>query len=438
MIKSLKLLIKKKTNNKIGKRIASGAFWSLTGSVFAKFLVLVSGIICAHILSKEEYGQFGIVRSTINLFVTVGSAGMGVTAAKYISEFIASDRKKIPSIFCLTNGFAFITGLIITLLILIFSFDIATYILKSPELAPSLRIGALLLFVTIINGAQNGTLAGLENFKAIAINTLYGSIAESVFMLIGAYYWGVFGAVFGFGLGYIVILLANAVSIRKSFRSINIIIEKFRISREHISLLYKFSLPAALASCITAPTFFIVRAMLTRFASFEELAIYEVADQWRIIIMFIPASISQIVLPILSSISSSKNDTYWKVFKINILINVAVAAIVTLFVSLFSEKIMSLYGENYTQNQSTLIILSLSTIFSAICNVVGAALQSKAKTWVGFSFNAVWAVLIISISYACLIKGYGASSISIAFFLSYIVLALGQILFLKYVLATKK
>ena len=93
--------------------------------------------------------------------------------------------------------------------------------------------------------------------------------------------------------------------------------------------------------------------MLTRFASFEELAIYEVADQWRIIIMFIPASISQIVLPILSSISSSKNDTYWKVFKINILINVAVAAIVTLFVSLFSEKIMSLYGENYTQNQST-------------------------------------------------------------------------------------
>lgn len=96
MIKSLKLLIKKITNNKIGKRIASGAFWSLTGSVFAKFLVLVSGIICAHILSKEEYGQFGIVRSTINLFVTVGSAGMGVTAAKYISEFIASDRKKFP------------------------------------------------------------------------------------------------------------------------------------------------------------------------------------------------------------------------------------------------------------------------------------------------------------------------------------------------------
>lgn len=435
---NIKSLLERIANHNIGKRIASGAFWSLTGSVFAKFLVLISGMICAHILSKEEYGQFGIVRSTINLFVTVGSAGMGVTAAKYISEFIASDKSKVPSIYCLTNGFAFITGMIITILILLFSSVIATSILNSPDLAPSLRIGALLLFVTVINGAQNGTLSGLENFKAIAINTLYGSIAESVFMLIGAYYWGVFGAVLGFGLGYVVIFLTNATSIRKSFKGTNIIIDKFRISREHISLLYTFSLPAALASCITAPTFFIVRAMLTRFASFEELAIYEVADQWRIIIMFIPASISQIVLPILSSISSGNNGTYWKVFKINILINVTVATVVTLFVSLFSMNIMSLYGDNYTQNQATLIILSLSTIFSSISNVIGAALQSKAKTWVGFSFNVMWAILIIIISYTCLTQGYGASSISIAFLISYIVLVLCQYLFFKKFLAIKQ
>ena len=51
-----------------------------------------------------------------------------------------------------------------------------------------------------------------------------------------------------------------------------------------------------------APTYWIIRTMLVRNTSFSELAIYEAADQWKTIILFIPTAVSQIVLPILSSI----------------------------------------------------------------------------------------------------------------------------------------
>ena len=42
----------------IGKRIAYGAFWSMTGTALGKFLVLLAGIICARILGKEIFVLF--------------------------------------------------------------------------------------------------------------------------------------------------------------------------------------------------------------------------------------------------------------------------------------------------------------------------------------------------------------------------------------------
>ena len=68
------------------KRIANGAFWSLTGIALAKFLVLVAGILCARILGASHFGELGIVRSTIGMFVVIGASGLGYTANKYIAE----------------------------------------------------------------------------------------------------------------------------------------------------------------------------------------------------------------------------------------------------------------------------------------------------------------------------------------------------------------
>ena len=63
---------------------------------------------------------------------------------------------------------------------------------------------------------------GFENFKAIAINTLLGSVLESVLTIFGAYYFGVNGAILGFGMGFILIFVTNHLSINKNFSAIHI------------------------------------------------------------------------------------------------------------------------------------------------------------------------------------------------------------------------
>ena len=412
----------------IGRRMVVGTFWSFTGTALAKFLVLVAGILCARLLGKQGYGEFGMVRSTISLFVTIGFAGLGLTATKYISEYRKTAKERIGSIVYLTNGFALFMGILITTIILLISPYLACDILDAPHLIDDLRVGALLLFVTVINGAQVGVLSGFENFKAIALNTLWGSIAECSFMLLGAWFYGVFGAILGYGVGFAVLYTFNRISINRLLDIEGISVSRRNFNKTDLSLLYKFSLPAALSSMMVVPTYWIVRSMLVRHNGFEELAVYEAADHWKIIILFIPSAISQVVLPILSSSIGEGKDKFWKILKMNIYLNAGVALVFSLLISVFSPYIMGMYGNGFS-DCTPLILLAFSTIFNAISTVVGLSISSRAKMWTGATFNFLWTLMVIGFSYWCISINLGAVGVALSILVAYVIHSVIQILY---------
>lgn len=365
------------------------------------------------------------------MFVAVGAAGMGLTAAKYISEYRTKDKEHCGSIYLLTNGFALAMGFLICICLVVFSPMLASTTLNAPYLINDLRLGAVLLFVSILNGAQNGTLAGFENFRSIAFNTLYGSIAEAVFMLLGGWLWGVSGAVLGFGCGFAVLFICNHISIRKLLRQKQIPWHYSSFRKSDLLLLYKFSLPAALSSLVTAPTLWVVRSILVRQNGFEELAIFEAADQWKIIILFIPGAISQVVLPILSNITSTNDEhKFWKILKLNLYLNGGITSILALGISILSPWIMGLYGQDFT-NYRTLIFLAASTVFTALASVVGLSIYSRAKMWMSLVFNLCWSIMTIGFSYGFVKHGLGASGIALAFLCSYVIHTSIQLIYLK-------
>ena len=423
-------LINKIKESEIGNRIASGAFWSMVGTALSKVLVLIGGMFCARILGKEGFGEFGMIRSTITMFVVFGTAGLGLTATKHIAEYKKTAKFRIPSIYILTNGFAVISGLIVTIFILIISRYLVSNSLNSPQLLIPLRLGALLLFVTVLNGAQNGTLTGFESFREIAKNNVIGGVFETVFMLLGAYFYNVEGAILGYGMGYIALYISNHFSIKKIFLRHDIKVRWSEFNKLDFSLLYKFSLPAMLSSILVTPVMWIARSVLVNNSGFEELAVYEVATQWRVIILFIPSSIVHIVLPILSSINGEKKGKFWRVIKYNVLLNAGIAFCVALVVCVFSPIIMKLYGNGFT-DPYPLIVLSLSTVFSSISSVIGASIQSRSKIWAGFSFNLIWAAIVLGLSYFFVSNGFGAVGLSLAILISYMIHTMNELIYLR-------
>ena len=116
--------------------------------------------------------------------------------------------------------------------------------------------------------------------------------------------------------------------------------------------------------------------------------------------------------------------------------NVAVSFVLVLFVVFASNYILKFYGAEFSDNRP-IIILAVSTIFTSISCVVGLAISSRAKMWLGFFFNAFWACMLIIFSYVFLHNGWGAVGLSLAVLCSYMIHALLQFMYLYFIVRIK-
>ena len=80
---------------------------------------------------------------------------------------------------------------------------------------------------------------------------------------------------------------------------------------------------------------------------------------------------------------------------------------------------MNLYGSQFN-DYTPLRVLALSTIFSAIANILEMTAYSKGKMWQCFIINIVWAIGMIAFTQVFLYKGMGASALSYAVLFAYI------------------
>ncbi len=416
----------------VGRRMARGSFWSFTGTAAARLIVLLAGIVCANLLGKEFFGQFSMVKSTINMLIIFGGTGFGITATKYISEYKKSDPRKVSSVYYITNSFGLVSGLAVMILVFCFAAALAANVLHAPELTLAMRVAAIVLFMAVFNMTQQGTLSGFEDFKSIAINTFIGSLFQSVGMIVGGWYYGVAGAVLGFGLPFLIMLVLNKWAINKNFLKSHIQLDHHAVNKNDLKILYKYSLPAILSSMLAAPTLWVIRALLIRHDGFLELANYEVGESWRAVILFVPAALTQIILPILSSVQNEGKNKFWRVTNVNILLNGGIAAAMALVVCALAGYIVGFYGQQFDDKYSVMI-LALSTIFSSVSSVLGVALSSLAHMWTWLLLNLLWAAIAIGLTNVFLSIGMGALGAAMAMLLSYLVHSVNQYVVLRIV-----
>lgn len=414
----------------INRKIANGAFWSLSGTIISKGLLLLSSIIVARILGAEVYGQAGIIRSTVNMFTAFAGMGIGLTATKYIAEFKNSNPEKALRIIRLSNLVTILTGFIIAIIIIIFAQQIA-YQINAHYLKPEIQIGAFILFFNTLNGVQLGILAGFEDFKSIAKNNLWAGIVSFFIQIIFAYIGGLTGTIVGFGTNFLVLWILNKKSVYKHTKKLGNL-QKDETVFSEISVLWKFSLPAVLSGIMVGPVTWVCNVFLVNQPDgYTQMALFDAANQWRLTILFIPGALSQIILPMLSS-SVNDNELYRNIFFKNLKLNAIISLALVFIVAVASPLITKMYGNEFEKLYLPLILLAFSTIFIAISNVIGQYFASKEKLWFGFLFNIMWGIILISTSYITINKYHlGALGLAISFSLSYLFHCLFQYIYLR-------
>ena len=415
-------------NNSIKHRLLHGAFWSIFGSVISKAINLLSFIILARVITQESYGELGIIRSTLNMFAVATGMGIGYTATKYIAQYRNINPSFAGNIYALSNYLSIVVGVIGTICLLLLSNTIAETSLGAPHLSTTIKLGAIVLFFTTINGIQSGALNGFEAFNRSAINQIVAGIIQGILIVLLGFYHGVNGCVVALGIGCITLGILNKISILEELKNSNISCDIKNIDKSTISILWKFSIPTLLSSLMVTPVLWLSRTILINKSGYEQMAIFDVADQWSMSVIFIPNALAQIALPILSNtLSSGKNNKYIKLVKLNLIANFIVASTVSAMVMILSPYILKMYGPEYS-NKMPLIFMMIATVCMSICNVVGQVIASQGKMWIGFIFNTVWALFLIF--FTSIFAEYGAMGLALAITCSYVIHFIGQGLYL--------
>jgi len=368
----------------------------MTGAVISRGLMLAASVLVARILGKTGFGELGMIRSTVGMFGVFAGFGLGLTATKHVAEFRRSDPERAGRIIGLSGLFVMLTGGLMALGLFIFAPWLAEHTINAPHLASLLRIGAVILFINVLNGAQTGALAGFEAFKTIAYVNLFVGLISFPILVCGAYFGGLTGAVWALAINLGVNWLLNHLALRKEARRYNVPLA-FRDCSCELSILWKFSLPAALSGSMIGLVNWACSAMLVNQRDgYGEMAIFSAANHWYEMLLFLPALLGQVVLPIFSERLGQKDTKQsLKTMVLAIKVNALLVMPLVLLGSIASPYIMNFYGGGFGEGWPTLIVVLLTAGLLAIQTPVGPIIAASGRMWIGFTMNLGWALTFI-------------------------------------------
>lgn len=404
----------------LGKRLFKGVSWTLIGSVSGKLLQLISFIIVARIIGKEDYGQLGIIRSTIAMFLMFSTLGMGMTASRYIALYRNTEPQNAYKIYKFSYKVTLIFALAISLFILLFSESISLHAFNNLLLNKPLIISIFALFFMSLTSIQSGALNGFENFKAIGINSTINGIIQLILVILSAFYFNIYGVIWALGISYAILFIQYQISLKNNLSQLKSDHTKPIQAIRLKSIFVNFSLPALLSGLVTIPTLWWAKTLLIKVNGFGDMAIYDVAEQWYYIVLFIPGSLSSIILPLLTNTTvEGTQREYRNLIKLNLAINISITGILAIFVAGLSPFIYKMYGHGFN-NTIPLIVLLASAIICAANNVLGQIIASKGKMWIGLIVNIIWGIWLILFTLIFIGKyNMGANGLAYAILTSY-------------------
>lgn len=366
------------------KKILSSSLWLLIGNSIGRLAMFLANIFAARMLSQEAFGQFAMIRNTITMIESIFSSSMGSVTTKTVAENNTIENKdNIKSVlfsFFLIN---FLISIILTsILIYKSNFIIEKYFLNNEDLKIPLILASILLIANIMSSFVQNSLIGLELFKKIALNSIVISILSIPIIYLLIYNFYLIGAILSVIFYFTLDFIFKSYFLFKYLNdfSLNLKIKDSIIKA--INLL-KASFPLIISLSINSVGFWYARVLLIESDNnFLNIAIFDAAYQWLMIIMIITHATSSSILPKLSNAIGNKDKkTFNNTFLIGILINISIALGIAIIFTILSKYIMSIYGENYISGSSILSVLSFSSIFFTITITYNKMLISINKQW---------------------------------------------------------
>jgi O-antigen/teichoic acid export membrane protein len=405
----------------LGYRLARGSFWSLLGTLTNRAFSMAASVVAARALGREQFGEWANIHYTVALFAVVAGFGLAATASKHVAEFRSTDPARAARVIALIQTMAVAGGILGSGLMAALAPWLSRQ-LAAPHLDGILRIGALLVCLGALNGAQSGILSGLEAFKAQAAMQVAGGVASFIFIAAGVYWRGLEGAMWGVVASGLVQIVVTLVSVRLAAKAAGIPAERAGL-RTEFSLLWSYSFPALLAASLVVPVNWACAAMLAhRPGGYSELGVFNAASQWRLAVLTLPSVLGQVLIPMLSErLGAADTASVRKLLRFAMLVNFLMGLSLLVVGGLLSRHVMELYGPAFSSGATVLVVVLVTAALISVQTPVGQLITASGRMWLGFAMNCGWAVAVLVLSYLWL--DHGALGLALAQLVAYVLLS---------------
>lgn len=390
-----------------------GLIQSLINSIASRGVMLVINMIAVRTLIAEEYGSFSYLLSIVASIATFSGLGSGVTTNAYL----AKHREKAPLI---AQKLVFSNIVFVTLLAVVLSLILMPFfrIDAAPtNTSPPMLLVAVFLMVWMLNlsGIIEGALNGLGAYKRLAKNAIITFCFASLLAFALIKILGLVGAVLALLAQRFLSVALNASALRhKGYLSLNFGISTLKES-EILTAFQSLSLPATLGALMVGPALAVsMKIVIEQPNGLSNIAYFSWVFQIYVVAVFVPSALGGYFISKFAR-SGPGTNSIKKIFLFNLIFSSTVAAAFFFL----KHSILGYAGASYITNSSHIFnLMMLSVVLYSLNATFASYWPATDKGWWGFAMNALWAITLISITWA-LAPSHGANALAMGYLAAY-------------------
>ena len=350
------------------KDLTQKSFSVLIIRSFGVLLLFGFTLFITNFFTAENVGRYDFVRST--LMVLGGLALMGTNQSIIYYSGLLKARKSIESIrtiyFKMLRIIVALSLIILGLFLGLFNESAITQTFNSTE-SYALILKSILTLIFFAT-----TMLNIDTIRALQ-NTILSEIYRSLFRYIPVFIFAIIliqynqqpYLVEAYLLGFVLLSVFSGIKVLNMLASLkkpNDNSEKFSIKD-----IFKTSAPMALS----AIAYFIMQSIdiiiLSIYEGFDQIAYYSVSVKLAMVTTLALMSVNIVIAPRIAEIYEKKNMHDMQLLikhSTRIIFFISICVLSVLF--LFSEQILNMFGEGYSQANKALVFLLVAQFFNSI------------------------------------------------------------------------
>jgi len=408
---------------------AKGGGITFAGAMVSYAGRFILGILFARFMGADQYGLFDLIGTVLEITVSLSALGLSSALVHYVAVFAARrDTKSLQGTLLTGIGIPALVSLLTAGGLFACADPVARLVFHEPRLIPLLRLAALAIPFGVWGLAAESVTQGFKRmqYKVIADGVSHTLLKLALMVVFVA---------MGVGLSAFRVVAIHTVAIVSAcvmmLYFLNRVFPLRRLltgARSNVRQMLVFSLPVFFSQIVVLFRTHLQTIMLGMLNTMTAVGIFAVTSKVGLIGKMFHSSIVAISMPIVAELhSKGDREQLGRFYQTTTNWTFAFNLPMFLIVIMFSQPIMSIFGEGFAAGSTALIILSLGNLADVGTGINGVIVTMTGNTWLN-TLNSIIVLLLLLALNLWLIPTLGAVGAAIASGVAIAVLNLARLL----------